>query len=229
MSLTSSQIKIAFNKFITLRNADHRYASFDYCYNYFNKFKDKRELASQNNLEMSCLHLGFYLANWGMFRNSELTQKSLKYYVPIIKWLSHECPDEIWRIDVNNYNEEKIELLKSVYKRLNTLFAEINKYRLTLITKTMLGVWGNTPAFDKYFIKTFKGNFKSKPAFTSFNSTALIALKNFYTENKTLIEELRRGYGKFNFRIKKETKILYTRAKIIDMIGFGHSYNPKKK
>lgn len=53
------------------RRPDARYASFDYCFNYFQSFREARNiaaLASSANLQLSCLHLGFYLASWGMLR-----------------------------------------------------------------------------------------------------------------------------------------------------------------
>jgi len=227
MPLTNFQINNAFRKFIRLRNSYHRYASFDYCYNYFYSFKPKSDLASSENIEKSCMHLGFYLASWGMFRNSELMQKSLRYYIPIIEWFALECPLELWEIDVDNYDNNKIEKLLLSYKKMDELFKDINKYRLTLITKTMLGVFGNTPAFDQFFIKTFKKHFISKPAFTSFNFKSLLSIKNFYSDNIDLIEELRKKSKTFDFITGSETNILYTRAKIIDMIGFGHSFKPK--
>jgi hypothetical protein len=52
-----------------------RCASFDYCFNYFRSFYENSitsELASKDNIQKSCLHLGFYLASWGMYRNSFL-------------------------------------------------------------------------------------------------------------------------------------------------------------
>lgn len=222
MPLSEEQIRIAFNKFINLRNSVHRYASFDYCYNYFNSYSDKSELALPENLEKSCLHLGFYLASWGMFRNSKLMQKSIHFYIPIIKWLANECPADIWSIDVNNYNEENISLLTITYNTLDDLLANINKNKRTLITKIMLGIFGNCPAFDDYFTETFRKCYGQNTKYRSFNSISLLAIKQFYDDNENLIEELRQGCRTFNFLTREETIILYTRAKIIDMIGFGH-------
>jgi hypothetical protein len=53
------------------RLPDARYTSFDYCFNYFQPFRDQdrtKEIAARANMQVSCLHLGFYLASWGMFR-----------------------------------------------------------------------------------------------------------------------------------------------------------------
>ncbi len=49
------------------REPTGRYASFDYCFNYFQSFRTRPgELVSPANLEQSCLQLGFYLASWGI-------------------------------------------------------------------------------------------------------------------------------------------------------------------
>lgn len=55
------------------RKPNERLASFDYCYNYFYLFYKKgkiSELASKENLQTSCLQLGFYLASFGTMRGS---------------------------------------------------------------------------------------------------------------------------------------------------------------
>jgi hypothetical protein len=59
--------------FLCRRSPAARYASFDYCFNYFQEARDNHEttrLAHDDRLELSCLHLGFYLASWGMMRGS---------------------------------------------------------------------------------------------------------------------------------------------------------------
>jgi hypothetical protein len=225
MALTPEQIRHAFNSFIEVKNPQHRYTSYDYCYNYFNSFKYKSELSSESNLEKSCLHLGFYLASWGMLRASSfLLQKSLCFYKPMIEWLSHNCPPEAWSIDVNNYSDENIDKLINVYHCISNFIPNENR-KLVLVTKIMLGVFGNTPAFDEYFTKTFREHYSEFSKFSSFNEKSLKTISNFYQDNPVLIDELRAGSKTFDFTSEMGTNILYSKAKIIDMIGFGHGYN----
>ena len=57
----------------TDRDPNSRDASFDFCFNYFQSFRDRRDIAAiaaPERLEVSCLQLGFYLASWGMYRGS---------------------------------------------------------------------------------------------------------------------------------------------------------------
>lgn len=224
MPLTQQEIMEAFNRFNETRNPNHRYASYDYCYNYFNSFAVKSDLASTENIEKSCLVLGFYLASWGMLRASSfLLQKSLCFYKPMIKWLSHDCPPEAWSIDVNNYSDENIDKLINVYHCISNFIPNENR-KLVLVTKIMLGVFGNTPAFDEYFTKTFREHYGEFSKFSCFNEKSLKTISIFYQENTALINGLKEGSKTFDFTSEMETNILYTKAKIIDMIGFGHSY-----
>jgi hypothetical protein len=228
MPLTQEEIKRAFKKFIDDKNPKHRYASYDYCYNYFHSFADKKDLIIGENLEKSCLVLGFYLASWGMLRASSfLLQKSITFYKPIITWISNDCPSSEWEIDVNTYNDDNIESLIDIFTSLSTFIPKNNRKEV-LVTKMMLGVFGNTPAFDEYFTKTFRQHYNRKPAFSRFNKKSLQAIKLFYDDNATIIDSYHNTTKTHNFLSEEETDKLYTRAKIIDMIGFGHSYKPKK-
>lgn len=75
-------IKENIKEYMKDRGPDKRYASFDYCYNYFQEFYENnntKALASKENIQMSCLHIGFCLASWGMLRGSSfLLQKSVE-------------------------------------------------------------------------------------------------------------------------------------------------------
>lgn len=83
------------------RKSDRRYASFDYCFNYFQSFKDRiPDLSKEENLQQSCLHPGFFLASWGMYRPSSfLLQKSMRHLVGVIEEISN-FDQGSWDIDV---------------------------------------------------------------------------------------------------------------------------------
>jgi hypothetical protein len=82
--MKQNDIEEIVGKFISLRNAEHRYSSFDYCYNYFYKNSDLTK-----DMEKSCFELAFYLASWGMFRGSSfLLQKSAKYFVKTVEYIN---------------------------------------------------------------------------------------------------------------------------------------------
>lgn len=97
------------------RRPEERYASFDYCFNYFQSFKENgktRELATLDNLQNSCLQLAYYLASWGMLRGSSfLLEKSVKFYGPLIRYIA-QVKKEIWDIDVHTYTDAQLCQLK---------------------------------------------------------------------------------------------------------------------
>lgn len=202
-----------------------RYASFDYCFNYFQNFKNKKDIASSSNIQNSCLQLGFYLASWGMYRGSTfLLQKSLKVFEPLIEYIgSDEC--NVWDIDVNNYNNDSISRLIICEKKIRGklgIHGEKNQEATdTLITKIMLGVFGNVPAFDDYF--------KKGSGLGVFNEKALLKIKEFYDEHRDIILKQTAETKTYEYKNGSESKRSYTEAKVIDMIFFTKGLNENKK
>lgn len=90
------------------RSPDARYASFDYCFNYFQTFRESGNvsaLADAENLHVSCLQLGFYLASWEMLRRSAaLLQKSIRCFIPVIEIIA-ATEMSLWEIDADQYTE----------------------------------------------------------------------------------------------------------------------------
>ena len=194
------------------RKPNERYASFDFCYNYFYSFYKRNklnELADEKNLQMSCLQLGFYLASWGMMRNSFLLEKSIKNYKNLIVVISKMNP-KLWEIDVDKYDEENIELLLNCKKQIVEVLGKENKPSDTLVSKIMLGIFANIPAYDKYFRKSLKLH--------SLNKKSLLKIKKFYEENKETFDSFK--IHTFDFLTSQKTDIIYTKAKLIDMCGF---------
>lgn len=204
------------------RLPDERYASFDYCFNYFQLFKKKNktsDIASKENLQQSFLHLGFYLASWGMFRASSfLLQKSFRHFSKVIIEIS-KFDRHIWDIDIDTYSKENIDLLLKAKKVIASALGEENKATDTLTTKIMLGIFGNIPAFDSYF----------KKHFGSCTSKNLNSIKAFYEENAEVISKYSSNTLTLDFYtgVANEYKVYYTKAKIVDMIGFIEGQVPK--
>ena len=196
------------------RQPEERYSSFDYCYNYFQEFYEKQkiiELANSDNLQISCLQIGFYLASWGMYRGSSfLLQKSLKHLERLIKLIS-KLSSTYWEIDVDSYTDANISFLIDLSNSMRNSLGDTDDYpRDTLITKIMLGVFGNVPAYDDNFTKGF--------GIRVFGKKTLYDIKDFYLSNKNAIDEIK--IPTLDFLSGKPTNRFYTKAKIIDMLGF---------
>ena len=189
-----------------------RYASFDYCFNYFQPFRERGiidQIVDPKNLQISCLQLGFYLASWGMLRGSApLLQKSVKFYQPLLEYIA-SAPRELWEIDANCYSPSNIQLLLDGRWNICQALSSCGASDI-LVTKIMLGVFGNVPAFDS----SFKHGF----GVSTFGKSALDKIQKFYTENQEVIEIHR--IRTIDFVTGKPTNRIYTRAKVIDMIFF---------
>lgn len=209
------------DEYLQDRGAEKRYASFDYCYNYFRNYYDTnriKDIASPDNMQLSCLQLGFYLASWGMLRGSSfLLQKSIKHYEPLIHQIS-KLDKAYWEIDADKYTDDNINLLIKLYELIeDSLGNDDNETAsATLVTKIMLGVFANVPALDEYFCTGF--------GYSKYFSKGLLRkISNFYLSNKFAIDS--HQIKTLDFDTGNDTSYLYTKAKIIDMIGFIEGLN----
>jgi len=162
------------------------------------------------DIEKSCLVLGFYLASWGMFRGSSfLLQKSVKHFESTILYIA-TLDKSVWDIDVDNYNEKNIDTIIGIYKDIKKLLILNGNSDLTLITKILLGIFGFIPAFDNYFGNSFRAIYGGQCGFRKLNVKSLTFIKAFYDSNKSTIDSLSMETFTTNF----------TTGKIIDMYGF---------
>lgn len=190
--------------------ADARYASFDYCFNYFQSFRGRAsELISEENLEHSCLQLGFYLASWGMMRGStELLQKSVRHLAHTIEVIA-KADDIIWQVDIDRYSEENITRVLDLSDCIKSAICDQKPASDTLSTKIMLGVFGNVPAFDSYFKRGFR--------VYKLNRNALHSISNFYSLNPGFFD---RKISTIEFNPRVSSRRIYTKAKLLDMLFF---------
>jgi hypothetical protein len=213
--MTKTDIEPIVNKFKSQSNPDDRYTSFDYCYNYFRMTNNLTQ-----DIEKSCLVLGFYLASWGMFRGSSfLLQKSVKHFEPTIRYIA-SLDKSVWKIDVDDYNEKNVETIIGIYKDIKERLILNGNSDLTLITKILLGVFGFIPAFDDYFGNSFRAISGGQCGFRKVNVKSLTFIKTFYESNKETIDRLSVETFTTDFMTGQKTTINYPKAKIIDMYGF---------
>jgi hypothetical protein len=197
-------------KYLDGRKPNERYASFDYCFNYFQSFRESGDvsaLVSPTNVQLSCLQLGFYLASWGMLRGSaELLQKSARNLIPIIEVVAH-TEASLWELDAHCYTESNIQRLLQL---ANTIRQTQRNMSDTLVTKIMLGVFGGVPAFD--------ANFKRGFGVAKFGPKALRKISDFFHDHAEVINANR--VPTLDFISGEHTQRRYTRAKVIDMAFF---------
>lgn len=201
-------------KYIKLCQKDnhHRYKSWEHCYTFFEEnyknLEEKKEYAS--------LHLAFYLASWGMLRGSSfLLQKDYlihKYFIEevVMNENYHQFFKEV-EISALNLDviEEMIQRTKNAYeKHISMVNGKNRKIELTdtLVSKILLGVFGNVPAYDRYFVEGLKLHGISG----KLNKNSLLQIISFYLA----FEE---EFNKCQKSLETYSTIKYTPMKLLDM------------
>lgn len=209
--MTELNIKENLSRYLGDRTPTARYASFDYCFNHFQLHREESRLDALvrgETLQLSCLHLGFYLASWGMLRGStELLQRSVRAFVPVVEVIA-SAPEEIWNIDADRYSEDNITKILEFARTLRTTL-HVGASDI-LVTKIMLGTMGCVPAFDT--------NFKAGFRVSTFGRKSLRKVGEFYRDHAEVVESHREATLDFDTAVSTNRR--YTRAKVIDMIFF---------
>jgi len=104
---------------------DHRYKSWEHCYNFFKKIKDKE--IDKEELDLAQLHLAFYLASWGMYRGSSfILQKDYTIFKKVVQEILKKKYSLLWDVEKNiKQNEEMGKLFLELYLSLETILKEI--------------------------------------------------------------------------------------------------------
>jgi len=197
--------------FLKIREKDQRYTSYDYCYNYFHKKDTIKE-----DIELGCLHLTSYLASWGMYRGSGflLREKSYKFFEKLVKKISDQ-PPSMWKIDVDNYKDDNINQLMKCREMIEEALGKENRPSHTLVTKIMMGVFGSVPALDQLFADGTKKILKKR--IDKLTPKNIEEIRKFYEANQQDIDDLSKSTFTMDYRTGSDSKINYTKAKIIDM------------
>lgn len=201
-----------------------RERSWDFCFNYFQSTDRPTE-----SLELSCLHLGYYLASWGMLRGSSFLfrETNLGHYQPVIEVIEHHRP-AMSGVDVSTYRDEgTLDAINAAWRDLRKALLPDEGRSITLVSKVMMGVWGCLPSFDYYFVQTFRDLSDTKAERGAFRRDPILSLRllgDLYSEHADEIEALRRQYPTLDFMTGGPTDRPMTQAKVIDIFGFQRAY-----
>lgn len=232
MANTNNQIDryTAFkNALITFYNnckeENSRYKSWEHCYEQF--YLARTKILTEKDYDFLCLHLAFYLASWGMLRNSFLLQRDYKVHNDVIKIIlksKYDCllgasckqVSENWVL-LKDLKEEIKRSYNSIRKSIPEYSNAKNEISDVLITKVLMGTLGCVPAYDRFFRETVtgseygeKGIYKIASGYFSKNS--IKELYNFYDAHDDDLESIRKT-------MKIGENIEYPQMKLIDM-GF---------
>ena len=122
------------------RSSDHQW---EHCFQYFSgKSKD---------LDLGCLHLGFYLASWGMYRGSaEVRKFDHLIHRPVVQEVLLSKYDPLREASLESLLGS-LDLVWNLVTKIQTLYPSAITVTDTLLTKILMGTLGCTPAYDRYF------------------------------------------------------------------------------
>lgn len=134
----------------------HRYLSWDYCYEFFNRRDEIRRYEAL--LDTATVHLAWYLASWGMLRGSGgLLWKNHRFLVPVVETLVNHKYDRLVGSDpAVTDKEDYLEAVMGQGGLRDSVVESFLRYEPgfpvsdTMATKVLLGAMGCTPAYDRY-------------------------------------------------------------------------------
>lgn len=189
-------------------DSNNRFNSWNHCYEAFGDINQDEKILA--------LHLGFYLASWGMYRGSAaIFQKDYTIHIKAVQIIKDfydlrcDTIHEVSSLDISRI----IELTKALYKHYNSLQYMMKEELVdrkptdTLISKIIIGTLGCSPAFDRYYnngvkVKGF--------TFNKINQKSYEALFQFIEDNKPDLIKLQQ-------ELYKTDNIHYPLLKVVDM------------
>ena len=207
----------------TKKDAHDRNMSWRYCYKVFSENRNKKD---DKTIEYLALHLGFYLASWGMYRGSSfLLGKDYKIHIPIVRIIQEEKYNSLHGISAENLcKESNLDLLDEISERIRDCYIrekEIGDFKSnnvtdTLITKVLLGTLGCVPAFDSYYIQSVK---KCQISKGIYDRESVRRVAEFYCDNFDEFEKLRQELSSCGVK--------YPPMKLMDMCFWQDTYENK--
>ena len=190
----------------------HRYLSWEYCHE---ALRLNRRPQIDATIDYLCLHLAWYLASWGMLRNSFLMQKDYKIHADVVRLIYQTEWDDLWDISPEKLSQEYyadriMKLSESITEAYVASGAGIPTE--TLLTKILLGTVGCVPAYDRYFKKALADTGAAPQVFSA---KSIRTLGNLYLDHEDEFEKLRKHCG---------SRIEYPAAKILDMCFFEYGF-----
>lgn len=179
-----------------------RFRSWEHCHKAFQK-----HLFDENYIDYLALHLAWYLASWGMLRNSFLVNFDYTIHKDLLYKISNLKFKPLFYI--NTIDTNIIDLIFEVVEIIINTYSKYSKSKLTdtFITKILLGIFGCTPAYDRYFKTGAKVTNICNP---TFNKHSLEQLWNYYIDNIECFEKAR-------IDLSTTSTIDITPMKLIDM------------
>lgn len=182
----SRNIKLIIQAYLDEEKKDfQRFQSWKHCFEFFRDIYFKNESSD----DIAALHLGFYLASWGMYRGSTfLLQNDYKIHVEIVKYAKEMKDTDFSKFE--NIQKLKEFIIHYYQKNANHSSTKSTNVTDTLVTKILLGIFGCIPAYDEYLKKGLRlNNLQGK-----MNKISFEELNTFYENNKLDFQPYEKSY-----------------------------------
>ena len=209
-----------------LKEDNDRSLSWVHCYRTFYDYFH-RDTLNDEDYDYLALHLGFYLASWGMYRASSfILQRDYKIHVEVVKILFNykelqgiTCEELLKPNNHKKLSKLSVSISDSYlvhYKKVRNeqkKSSRANTVSDTLITKVLMGTLGCSPAYDRHFKAGLK-KLEINPYSFNCKAESLKPLIAFYKENENVLEPIRNS----NTNIYFHDNIEYPQMKLLDLI-----------
>ena len=223
MQLTLNDVQKAFTKVEELINEPNsRLLSWEHCIKRFALFCEGLNSKAisvkditKEKIDFLSLHLGFYLASWGMMRGStELLDKDYKIHIPAVKVILKHC--KLFGKDLLN-NQTNVKELFDLEAELRASYVTgkeggLKKVSDTLSTKIIMGTLGIVPAYDTQVINSLK---KYGIATSRFNDRSLTKICEYFC--KESMKPIKEAVENHTQKMKKRCPY-YTNMKSVDTL-----------
>lgn len=193
----------------------HRYRSWEHCYRFF-RAKPAEDLVADK--DTAALHLGFYLASWGMYRGSAfLLQRAYTVHTGAVEALASPQFSPLWHIEAGSGSADR-QLVPTILALVEAVKESYKPFGLAsdvLATKVILGTTGSLPAVDRFFIAGFR---KSQRPYSKLTGAFVERIIEFCNE---YAEELRVEQA----RIEAAGNVCYPLMKLADMYFWQVGYD----
>ena len=184
-----------------------RSRSWEHCFTFF---KQNGPSGIRKKKDHAALHLGFYLASWGMYRPSGfLLQHAYSAHEGVLDVLLQDYVSPLWEKEFGASENDRnlIPDVQKVAESIRQAYQLFGEATDTLVTKVLLGTLGCLPASDRYFRAGFK---REGFGASSLNIDFVDRVFKFCRKNSI-------DLAKAQMAVQRSTGIRYPFMKLVDM------------
>jgi len=186
-----------------------RFRSWVHCYKAFRENRHDPDKA-----EFLCLHLAWFLASWGIPRNSFLLNRDYRVHRPLINEIQNGNLDALFTDD---HTPDMIPNIMKIETMISKSYDD-SSVTPALITTILSGIFGCTPVYDNYFQYATR---KYSICSSYWSAKSLGSLWQYYNYYETSFENLRNELIIEGIR--------YTPMKLLDMCLWQIGYDAMVK